>query len=143
MGVRSRKKTRNKSRYRIASKRRNAIAKRKINPNIECSAVKSAWDSSIPASSNIANMGLVYNLSKVGIKSTRETLLAGSSKQKKDGISTTAAQQLQEEARKEAQKVKPGVRLTNSQVDYASAMVDKYGKDYKVRRRVQGYVLQD
>ena len=33
------------------------------------------------------------------------------------------------------QKEKPGVRLTVSQVDYATAMLDKYGNDYKVRKR--------
>ncbi|XP_063873436.1 nucleolar protein 16-like isoform X5 [Scylla paramamosain] len=135
MGVRSRKKARNKSRYRIASKRRKASAQKKINPVINCSAVKSAWDSSKPASTNVSNMGLVYNLNKIGLsdsKSTRQTLLSGKFKKKKQGISKTAVQQLEEQASKEAQLEKPGVRLTNAQVVYATTMLDKYGDDYKI-----------
>ncbi|MPC40979.1 hypothetical protein E2C01_034557 [Portunus trituberculatus] len=81
MGVRSRKKARNKSRYRIASKRRKASAQKKLNP----------------------------------------------------------VQQLEEEASKEAQLEKPGVRLTNAQVVYATTMLDKYGDDYKVREYCTSY----
>ncbi|XP_045134960.1 nucleolar protein 16-like [Portunus trituberculatus] len=146
MGVRSRKKARNKSRYRIASKRRKASAQKKLNPVINCSAVKSAWDSSKPASTNVSNMGLVYNLNKIGLsekKSTRETLLPGKSKKKEQRISKTAVQQLEEEASKEAQLEKPGVRLTNAQVVYATTMLDKYGDDYKAMARDPSNYFQD
>lgn len=145
MGVRSRKKSRNKSRYRIASKRRNASAKKKINPNINCTAVKSAWDKNKPASTNVANMGLVYNLSKIGLseaQTTRETLLSGKSKRKKDRNSTTA-QQLEQEASRETQNEKPGVRLTTTQVEYATVMLDKYGNDYKGMARDPTNYFQD
>ncbi|XP_050714249.1 nucleolar protein 16-like [Eriocheir sinensis] len=144
MGVRSRKKSRNKSRYRIASKRRKASAKRKINPNIECSAVRAEWDKRKPASTNVSNMGLVYNLSKIGlsgIKSTREALLGGRSKT--GGKPTTAVKQLEEEVCSKAQSEKPGIRLTNAQVEYATAMLDKYGDDYKAMTRDPTNYFQD
>lgn len=41
--------------------------------------------------------------------------------------------QLEEEVCNKTQSEKPGIRLTNAQVEYATAMLDKYSNDYEVR----------
>lgn len=41
-------------------------------------------------------------------------------------------QQLEQEVCSKTESEKPGIRLTSAQVEYATAMLDKYGNDYKV-----------
>ncbi|KAK8744926.1 hypothetical protein OTU49_000693 [Cherax quadricarinatus] len=144
MGVRSRKKNRSKFRYRANSNRKQMKMKKKINPCIDCLPVKKAWDASKPAPTNITNMGLVYHLDRaLPITSQRQGRKNGVVQVKKKEKPTEVVRQLEETVNQDNQKERFSVRLTNAQVKYATAMLDKYGDDYKAMARDRKNYFQD
>ncbi|XP_045624882.1 nucleolar protein 16 [Procambarus clarkii] len=147
MGVKQRKKNRTGFQYRANSRRKQLKMKKKINPHIDCLEIRKAWDITKPAPTNLANMGLAYDLDRAmpltdkkqqGEKSEVQTIKKG-----KKEKPTEVVQQLEKASSQESQKERPGVRLTNAQVDYATAMLDKYGDDYKAMARDPKNYFQD
>ncbi|KAG7174113.1 nucleolar protein 16-like [Homarus americanus] len=151
MGVRTRRNNRKKYRYRANSNRKEKKMDRKINPHIECVQVRKAWDKKKPAPANLADMGLVYHLerdvpveSKTQNEETSEMPPRKRIKRGKEEKPTEVVKQLEEAINEEyRRKESAGIRLTNAQVEYATAMLDKYGDNYKAMARDRKNYFQD
>ncbi|XP_967613.3 nucleolar protein 16 [Tribolium castaneum] len=109
---------------------------------ISCKEIKEAWDKRKSVKTNLEEMGLSYDPNQtLGIPSNKQKLKLSITSNNDDWeeeqldtkpTKSHVAQALEEDAR--APRVKL-FRLPNSQVEWVTYLMDKYGKDYKAMAR--------
>lgn len=105
--------------------------------------IKKAWEYKKSAKHNLEDMGLVYdpnkNLKKSNIKQLLAEKMTGTTKFKVEDVepmSSPTKKHIAEELEKEAKAPRKKMfRLPESQVEWLTYLLDKYGHDYKAMAR--------